>query len=179
MLRAIGAVFSISWQQALELIRPYHAITVNLSLNYGRMFREHGFIRQPTPKRGAHLLTAAEFCKELDERLHHGERIFASVSPNHATAILPCICEDGKTRYKVVDSWDCSGNTVKNYWIHPGPGQALPEGMLNLEGESFACRPYGKGKIEYVCGYADNPEVLVVFPDGTRRIFYYSRKESA
>ncbi len=117
VVRAVSGVMDISWSDAIDLLSSANETTVNAREVYPKILEQNGFVHHKPIIRGGRHLDGKSFCNEMHKIYHNGERIFAHVGRSHVAAIIPVLCGDGDTTYKIIDSWDSSKRTIGDYWV--------------------------------------------------------------
>lgn len=167
VVRGISGAMDISWREALELLASFGEVTVNSRNVYSQLLMREGFIHHKPIVRDGRRLKGADFCKEMDDQYHNGERIFAHVGRSHVAAIVPT---EGSLRYKLMDSWDSSQSNIGDYWVKPvripsTPPDVKKDAKSVLAGDSIRHPSFGVGVV--IAAY---PGVLAVdFGDGEVR----------
>lgn len=119
MLRAVAAACGISWDEALDKLAQYDGDVVNTAVKLKHLMSDEGFLIKPCFRTEHSLPTVRELCDKFNRELHNGEVVLAIMGrrePSHAAAILP-VTENGVTRYKVHDTFDCSWMYSGIYWV--------------------------------------------------------------
>lgn len=118
-LRALASSCGFDWHEALDRLAQaaeYRTTTISTDSIIEKVLLKEGFTRYPVLKVNGRPMTGREFCREMDRRYRHGEKIFAKVGPRHVAAVLP-ITESGVTRYKIVDNWDSTCRRIWHYYV--------------------------------------------------------------
>lgn len=117
-VRALAGVCGLPWGCALSLMADssnYTLTRLNVLPVIRMTLHDLGFRRHEPLRAHGRLLTGKEFCREMNARFHSGERIFAFVGSTHVAAVLP-VEENGVTRYKFADTWDCTDHRIGDFY---------------------------------------------------------------
>ena len=119
VVRAVAGVLDISWGKAVDLLAAMQETTINSRKVYPAVLEQQGLIHHSPLCVGGRHLDGKTFCEKMNQTYHNGERIVAHVGRLHLAAIVPVAGADGKSSYKIIDSWDSSARLIGEYWVLP------------------------------------------------------------
>lgn len=119
VVRALSGAYECTWHEAVDLLAETSDYTdplINSTSNINKTLKRLGFEMHAGIKSGRGFVNASQICPIFDRIYQNGERIFAYLGKHHCAAILP-VEADGKTGYKIQDSWDSTSREVIEYWV--------------------------------------------------------------
>lgn len=149
VVRGIAGVLGISWVDAMEKLAALNVTTVNALTAFPRVLEKEGFVRHAPIIRNKRRLDGKAFCDEMTLRLHRNERVFAFVGRSHVAAVVPVEDEDGRSTYKILDSWDSSSRPIGEYWVRT-PSRLPDAAAMELlaPGRRILHPAFGEGRID-------------------------------
>lgn len=165
VLRGLSAAYGCSWHEAMDLLAKsvnYTNPQINSVPVINQTLTMLGFERHKRLYQGRKLLSGKEFCDFLSRKYKNGERIFLFVGNTHCAAALPFTDGEGKTVYKIQDTWDSTDRKIYDYWVYSEKKKEEenePEKPAVSVEEGYLIRHpyYGKGRIVSING--ENLEV--------------------
>lgn len=119
VVRAIAAAAGLSWGETFDGLAACAAPDVILNRYdvYARYLRSLGFRLHDELRRENRHLTGSQLCSALDGHFSRGETAVTLLGRAHMAAVLPFKTPQGVVRYKIVDTWDSTGEAARDFWV--------------------------------------------------------------
>lgn len=171
VVRAIAGALAISWDEALDRLAAegeYSRTVLNAQEIFEGVLRKEGFRKYSEIYVGGKVVTGSMFCAIMSRSYHNGERIFAEVGKNHVVAVLPDNPKDGRlstSKYRIFDSWDCTGRKIYNYWVQPAAPKKEESPSPRVIGKKIRHPKFGIGTVQTLSDSESATLVEVEFPE--------------
>ena len=175
VVRALSTVYKCSWYEALNLMGEktgFSDLCINSTENINSVLRKLDFKRHQMILRNNKQLTGKQFCEFINQRYKNGERVFAYVGRSHCAAVIPIKLSDGKSTYKISDTWDCTNRNIGEYWVcerfvFKSPKKETENKKANI-GDEINHPVFGTGVISNISGKTERI-LLIEFDNHEKR----------
>ena len=180
-VRALSATYGCTWDEAVDLLAEtsdYNDPVINSTHNINATLARMGYKRCDGSVFDCYSFSDAKrLCAKLNSVYTEGERIFAYSGSSHCIAILPVAYPDGKSYYKVQDTWDSTMKYVEEYWVYKDP-ENIPERPVPCPqeikhvaevGERISHPQFGDGEVVSISGSERSRILEVEFPEEGRK----------